>query len=218
MSHSQFRRIKTYTETCMDESLRQAYDYWQDQPGSIRRCQGRNPVHQLSIEEISIMVNYPTLTCLTARFRYRMLDESYRTHLAGRNCSNPNFVTIRHNCMTATFAKATILPLRIPITPSVQIQVPTWLRRKYFRQLRYPAFSPGGLAGPTAMRAADDRTHHTKHKPIDQRPIHPTHQGSNSSNASRNIANFWMYVLRFHMGNSINLDLANFRSLRLRTL
>ena len=37
MSHSQFRRIKTYTETCMDESLRQAYDYWQDQPGSIRK-------------------------------------------------------------------------------------------------------------------------------------------------------------------------------------
>ena len=35
MSHSQFRRFKTYTETCMDESLRQAYDYWQDQPGSI---------------------------------------------------------------------------------------------------------------------------------------------------------------------------------------
>ena len=33
MSHSQFRRVKTYTETCMDESLRQAYDYWQDQPG-----------------------------------------------------------------------------------------------------------------------------------------------------------------------------------------
>ena len=37
MSHSQFRRVKTYTETCMDESLRQAYDYWQDQPGSFRR-------------------------------------------------------------------------------------------------------------------------------------------------------------------------------------
>ena len=37
MSHSQFRCIKTYTETCMDESLRQAYDYWQDQPGSIRK-------------------------------------------------------------------------------------------------------------------------------------------------------------------------------------
>ena len=43
MSHSQFRRIKTYTETCMDESLRQAYDYWQDQPGSIRRCDWTNP-------------------------------------------------------------------------------------------------------------------------------------------------------------------------------
>ena len=33
MSHSQFRCVKTYTETCMAKSLRQAYDYWQDQPG-----------------------------------------------------------------------------------------------------------------------------------------------------------------------------------------
>ena len=33
MSHSQFRRIEAYTETCMAKSLRQAYDYWQDQPG-----------------------------------------------------------------------------------------------------------------------------------------------------------------------------------------
>ena len=33
MSHSQFRRVKAYTETCMAKSLRQAYDYWQDQPG-----------------------------------------------------------------------------------------------------------------------------------------------------------------------------------------
>lgn len=33
MSHSQFRHIDAYTETCMAWSLRQAYDYWQDQPG-----------------------------------------------------------------------------------------------------------------------------------------------------------------------------------------
>ena len=33
MSHSQFRRTEAYTETCMAKSLRQAYDYWQDQPG-----------------------------------------------------------------------------------------------------------------------------------------------------------------------------------------
>ena len=33
MSHSQFRCVKTYTETYMAKSLRQAYDYWQDQPG-----------------------------------------------------------------------------------------------------------------------------------------------------------------------------------------
>ena len=50
MSHSQFRRIKTYTETCMDESLRQAYDYWQDQPGSIRRQFDGSSNHQLETE------------------------------------------------------------------------------------------------------------------------------------------------------------------------
>ena len=33
MSHSQFRHVDAYTETCMASSLRQAYDYWQDQPG-----------------------------------------------------------------------------------------------------------------------------------------------------------------------------------------
>ena len=36
MSHSQFRRVETYTETCMAKSLRQAYDYWQDQPGFFK--------------------------------------------------------------------------------------------------------------------------------------------------------------------------------------
>ena len=44
MSHSQFRRTKTYTETCMDESLRQAYDYWQDQPGSSLSCHTSNSI------------------------------------------------------------------------------------------------------------------------------------------------------------------------------
>ena len=58
MSHSQFRRIKTYTETCMDESLRQAYDYWQDQPGSIRRRLRETHWRQLETEKISILVNY----------------------------------------------------------------------------------------------------------------------------------------------------------------
>ena len=32
MSHSQSHRIQVYTQTCMAQSLRQAYDYWQDQP------------------------------------------------------------------------------------------------------------------------------------------------------------------------------------------
>ena len=85
MSHSQFRRIKTYTETCMDESLRQAYDYWQDQPGSIRRCAKASSAHQLLIEKISIKVYCSALACFTAKIRYRMLDESKQAHLTGRS-------------------------------------------------------------------------------------------------------------------------------------
>ena len=67
MSHSQFRRIKTYTETCMDESLRQAYDYWQDQPGSIRRRLRETRRRQLETEKISIIVDYHVLAHLVAK-------------------------------------------------------------------------------------------------------------------------------------------------------
>ena len=34
MSHSQFQSKIIYTYTCMAQSLRRAYDYWQDQPDS----------------------------------------------------------------------------------------------------------------------------------------------------------------------------------------
>ena len=81
MSHSQFRRVKTYTETCMDESLRQAYDYWQDQPGSIRRrCQSEDQHHQLLIEMISIKVDYNLQKQIVAKFRLRIVDDSIRVH------------------------------------------------------------------------------------------------------------------------------------------
>ena len=43
MSHSQFRYAGTYTETCMGQPLRQAYDYWQDQPGISRGCSNVEP-------------------------------------------------------------------------------------------------------------------------------------------------------------------------------
>lgn len=36
MSHSRFHRFKVCTWTCMAKSLRQAYDYWQDQPDCSR--------------------------------------------------------------------------------------------------------------------------------------------------------------------------------------
>ena len=81
MSHSQFRHVKTYTETCMDESLRQAYDYWQDQPGSIRRRrQSEDQRRQLLIEMISIKVDYNLQKQIVAKFRLRIVDDSIRVH------------------------------------------------------------------------------------------------------------------------------------------
>ena len=80
MSHSQFRRVKTYTETCMDESLRQAYDYWQDQPGSIRRRRNPKATRQLLIEKISIKVDYNLQKQFVAKFRLRLVDDSPRVH------------------------------------------------------------------------------------------------------------------------------------------
>ena len=35
MSHSQFHSTSGYTQACMAQSLRRAYDYWQDQPGNF---------------------------------------------------------------------------------------------------------------------------------------------------------------------------------------
>ena len=46
MRHSQFHYIEAYTETCMAYSLRQAYDYWQDQPGLLMTASQRCRVHQ----------------------------------------------------------------------------------------------------------------------------------------------------------------------------
>jgi hypothetical protein len=80
MSHSQFRRVKTYTETCMDESLRQAYDYWQDQPGSIRRRRNPKVTRQLLIEMISTKVDYNLQMQFVAKFRLRLVDDSSRVH------------------------------------------------------------------------------------------------------------------------------------------
>ena len=50
MSHSQFHKTRIYTETCMALSLRQAYDYWQDQPGSTQRAalKGRQNTKRVS--------------------------------------------------------------------------------------------------------------------------------------------------------------------------
>ena len=49
MSHSQFYCVVIYTQTCMAQSLRQAYDYWQNQPGTTW---GKNPYSKLQLEKI----------------------------------------------------------------------------------------------------------------------------------------------------------------------
>ena len=85
MSHSQFRRRKTYTETCMDESLRQAYDYWQDQPGSIRRiAQTCVRTIQLHSKLSSTCVNFFMLTHKKAKICFRTLDDSNKACSSSR--------------------------------------------------------------------------------------------------------------------------------------
>ena len=37
MSHSRFHHVQACTQACMAKSLRQAYDYWQDQPDNSHR-------------------------------------------------------------------------------------------------------------------------------------------------------------------------------------
>ena len=41
MSHSQLHRVEACAYTCMAWPLRQAYDYWQDQPGTYHRWRAR---------------------------------------------------------------------------------------------------------------------------------------------------------------------------------
>ena len=48
MSHSQFYCVVIYTQTCMAQSLRQAYDYWQNQPGTT----WAEPYSKLQLESI----------------------------------------------------------------------------------------------------------------------------------------------------------------------
>ena len=70
-----------------------------------------------------------------AKVRYRMLDELKQVHLTGR-ILQANLVTTHFNCMASDSFKPETLPLRLSITPSVQIQVFTVLRRNYFHQHR----------------------------------------------------------------------------------
>ena len=71
MSHSRFHHVKACTQTCMAQSLRQAYDYWQDQPGSYR-APGEGPREarpQTSTLQRRQAVRR-RLACSYARFRF----------------------------------------------------------------------------------------------------------------------------------------------------
>ena len=122
MSHSQFRCIKTYTETCMDESLRQAYDYWQDQPGSIRRLYYPHGFYnQLLIKLSSTQVNSCVPKHTRAKFCFRKIDDSRQTRSSSRIFASYTEQTLSKNTWHQQVSTGAYL-LRASVTPSVPIQ------------------------------------------------------------------------------------------------
>ena len=119
MSHSQFRRVKTYTETCMDESLRQAYDYWQDQPGSIRRLPRSRVRNQLEIEMNSTKVNYCLLALTAAKIQLRISDDSNKAHEFCFHLGNQKALLPRSNSWLGLNFKPSAT-VRVSHTPSVR--------------------------------------------------------------------------------------------------
>ena len=95
MSHSQFRRTKTYTETCMDESLRQAYDYWQDQPGSTLR-----------ISNASRVRHSPGANTSSMHIRERR-NPRLQTRSSHDFLTLPEFLRLEQNAALIIFARAT---------------------------------------------------------------------------------------------------------------
>ena len=165
MSHSQFRRVKTYTETCMDESLRQAYDYWQDQPGSIRRRPLPKKQRQLVIEMISIKVNYCLLSLTVAKIQLRISDDSLKIHANCLHLGNQlALLSLPNSWLRLNFnPNATV---RVSHTPSVRAHDSTKLWQDGILPASQHIIFIEALIGPAAIRATDYQTHYFKTKPI----------------------------------------------------
>ena len=198
MSHSQFRRIKTYTETCMDESLRQAYDYWQDQPGSIRRNVRRITQTNCWLK-VSIMVNSHAIACMSAKIRYHMLDKLFLTHEIGCYFSKPKPLLSKPTTRLQAF------------TNSKHFHCDYRLRQAY--EYKFTR-SFGGITPTSNATCHFTRGLHRADRHFGSRLPCLPHQAqtnwsalnssnrhfwlSDSSNASRNTVAYGMPILRFH--------------------
>ena len=166
MSHSQFRRIKTYTETCMDESLRQAYDYWQDQPGSIRReahTEVCAPQHRYKLS--STWVNSRMQTHPKAKFCFRFTDYSFQA------CSDVCMFAIRTKLALRKNTR-----LRDYSSRSLSVAGIEYVKRTNTSSLTRPGTNPDFISlppfsndptGPTTISAIGIRVGFVGCKPID---------------------------------------------------
>ena len=140
MSHSQFRRTKTYTETCMDESLRQAYDYWQDQPGSTRRlrkqCEYAQARTTNGVQSEIKLLRLALAQLARVRFWLRSANATQVTNIAGRQFGKPCnvFATCMH--WGAHLSRCAPRSLRIQSTPSVPMQDFAPFARRVRRSVR----------------------------------------------------------------------------------
>ena len=147
MSHSQFRRTKTYTETCMDESLRQAYDYWQDQPGSISRIVSQMQHNPTVFDSRSNIVDFRKPKFTEAKIWLRNSNNK-------KNTSDFRFhwkaeIAIASFSYVAQRDYRRTRSMRIQSTPSVQMQDPiTQLANEFATNLGLHL--PSELSGSTA--------------------------------------------------------------------
>ena len=118
MSHSQFCRIKAYTETCMAYSLRQAYDYWQDQPGYCNTAKLLPntmmlvPTRTYCIELLSKYVQWIIVIHHSWCIKLKLTqNKTYNAHTNVLNVTTPHHQHAPKNasCITSTYCPNTTI-------------------------------------------------------------------------------------------------------------
>ncbi len=128
MSHSQSHRIQVYTQTCMAQSLRQAYDYWQDQPDyySTKFFNFSTSFFLQLAQGLQSSLEVTAIHVLDTCPRYRHNNPLSKTQIRDSNkvsCQNTKFARIEGLCsviraQAPKFVQMTLLLFRI-IFPSL---------------------------------------------------------------------------------------------------